>query len=898
MANVIELVTRVVGASQAQGDLRTLVTRLNDLGRAANTAAPGLGAFASRLGSLATLASRFGPLAVAVAGTGGLVAFLKASETAAREAERAQRSLAASLAGVGVSFGLVRKDLDRTIQRLERLTGVADDELTQALSRMVQVTGDVQGSLAALSTAVDLSAARQMDLRAAAELVSRAMIGETGQLRRMGLGLREGATASEALAAIQRQVAGQGAAQLEAVKRLANAWDDFKVRVGTGIKPLFDGIRLAIATVIETLNDASDAMARFHRWWTSLLGLGAGPGALTDTEARMRGQMQMIRAQAQADAARAPVPVPVEDAVAIARLERARAGRISALQAEALGLGRVEDATRQLAEAEADLQALLEARLTPVDPRVQEAIDRVNALRIAVAQLTAEEERAFAMTATETRVREQNTRVLETAGLVTKRAVDRMVDAFLTLDDVIVSTWQGLESGAAQAFAEVLVEGRKFSDAMRALFRQLAADLVATFVRMGLQAAFAGAFAKAGGAAGAAGAQGAAAGLGGAGALAGFGLALSFAVQGASTGRFTPGRGLAALQTGGLSEAARGLDQQFFGGRLFGGAGGRAEKRRGGQVGELEALLGSIGADPALIAQFEATRGRIGTGGTFFQLRDLIGTARAAGLRGESATAALAFQADFGASQAAAQAQAGRVRGGVAGLAPEATTASAILAAGAETTLREWAKVEAFFTRLTETLDRLGQTITQGIGAGLGSAAQRFLETGGGLLAGLRQGVREAIETAIVEAVVQGTIVQGALGGLLTRLRDALALGTEDPAAIVRLIGAALPGLATTLTATLRPLRAALGGAFPGTGLGPLGVTPVPAFQAGGLVTTPTLAMLGEGGPEAVIPMGRGGIALVIDRLEIPVRVSDREIGRAAYRGLVVEARLAGHAGR
>jgi len=34
----------------------------------------------------------------------------------------------------------------------------------------------------------------------------------------------------------------------------------------------------------------------------------------------------------------------------------------------------------------------------------------------------------------------------------------------------------------------------------------------------------------------------------------------------------------------------------------------------------------------------------------------------------------------------------------------------------------------------------------------------------------------------------------------------------------------------------------------------------IPTLAAGGIVTSPTLAMLGEAGPEAVVPLGRGGM--------------------------------------
>ena len=36
-------------------------------------------------------------------------------------------------------------------------------------------------------------------------------------------------------------------------------------------------------------------------------------------------------------------------------------------------------------------------------------------------------------------------------------------------------------------------------------------------------------------------------------------------------------------------------------------------------------------------------------------------------------------------------------------------------------------------------------------------------------------------------------------------------------------------------------------------------IDPIPTLAKGGIVNRPTLAMLGESGPEAVIPLGRGG---------------------------------------
>ena len=45
----------------------------------------------------------------------------------------------------------------------------------------------------------------------------------------------------------------------------------------------------------------------------------------------------------------------------------------------------------------------------------------------------------------------------------------------------------------------------------------------------------------------------------------------------------------------------------------------------------------------------------------------------------------------------------------------------------------------------------------------------------------------------------------------------------------------------------------------PGFEFAPFNIAHIPKMAAGGIVTSPTLAMLGEAGPEAVVPLGRGG---------------------------------------
>src|SRR5690606_32937708 len=77
----------------------------------------------------------------------------------------------------------------------------------------------------------------------------------------------------------------------------------------------------------------------------------------------------------------------------------------------------------------------------------------------------------------------------------------------------------------------------------------------------------------------------------------------------------------------------------------------------------------------------------------------------------------------------------------------------------------------------------------------------------------------------------------------------------------------------------------------------------IPALAAGGIVTRPTLALVGEAGPEAVVPLDRGGIDGVyvhIERMEVQ---DGRDFGRRLdeelrRRGLVRAANVTAWRGR
>ena len=77
-------------------------------------------------------------------------------------------------------------------------------------------------------------------------------------------------------------------------------------------------------------------------------------------------------------------------------------------------------------------------------------------------------------------------------------------------------------------------------------------------------------------------------------------------------------------------------------------------------------------------------------------------------------------------------------------------------------------------------------------------------------------------------------------------------------------------------------------------GMGGKGFT-IPRMAAGGIVTKPTIALIGEAGPEAVVPLGAaGGIGGVT--INVYALTASAEVGRKVYEALQEYQRTSGRA--
>lgn len=215
--------------------------------------------------------------------TGGVVLGLKFSADAAIDAEKAAARLNAQLNTLGKNSPRVRAQIDEAVQALSRLSGFDDEDLQDSFVNIVRTTGNVSEALELNALAADLARAKQIDVAKAGEIVAKVAGGNVGILGRYGIQLERGATASEALAALQQRVAGQaeefGETTAGATDRAKVGFENLAEAAGGALTPAIADGAEAAAKFVDQIETGTGAGGRFR---DTVLGIGqvVGPAAL------------------------------------------------------------------------------------------------------------------------------------------------------------------------------------------------------------------------------------------------------------------------------------------------------------------------------------------------------------------------------------------------------------------------------------------------------------------------------------------------------------------------------------------------------------------------------------------------------------------------------------------
>ena len=142
-----------------------------------------VGFAAKKAGEVAVVA--FAALAVGAAAAGAVL--FKAAQAAAAD-QAAQVELANAIKASTTASNLQIKGLEEFIDKTQRATGVADDNLRPALGRLVRATGDVTKAQDLLNLSLDLSASTGKSVEATANALAKAQEGSFGALAKLGVG--------------------------------------------------------------------------------------------------------------------------------------------------------------------------------------------------------------------------------------------------------------------------------------------------------------------------------------------------------------------------------------------------------------------------------------------------------------------------------------------------------------------------------------------------------------------------------------------------------------------------------------------------------------------------------------------------------------------------------------
>jgi hypothetical protein len=173
--------------------------------------------------------------------------------------EQSQLKLATALENATGATKAQIAATEDSIDKMARATGVADDQLRPALSRLALSTGDVSKAQDLLSLALDISTQTGKPLEGVANALGRAYDGNTASLGRLGIGLSAAELKSMSFTEVQTKLSdlfgGAAAANAETFQgrmdRLKVAFDEGVESIGTRLLPIIEAlIRIIIEKVV------------------------------------------------------------------------------------------------------------------------------------------------------------------------------------------------------------------------------------------------------------------------------------------------------------------------------------------------------------------------------------------------------------------------------------------------------------------------------------------------------------------------------------------------------------------------------------------------------------------------------------------------------------------------
>jgi hypothetical protein len=188
---------------------------------------------------------------VAVAGV------LGAAAKEAAEEEVGITRLATAVQNTGGNWDLLSEKIEKTIHAQELQTAFSDNEQRDALSMLVSLTGSVEEGMARLPVAMDLARGANIDLTTASKLLGKVTDENVTVLKRYGISVEKGASATELLGKVTEKFGGQAAAfgttTAGKMQIVQNEFSNLTEQLGAMVLPMVGDLLTAVLGVIEGL---------------------------------------------------------------------------------------------------------------------------------------------------------------------------------------------------------------------------------------------------------------------------------------------------------------------------------------------------------------------------------------------------------------------------------------------------------------------------------------------------------------------------------------------------------------------------------------------------------------------------------------------------------------------
>jgi chromosome segregation ATPase len=287
----------------ASKNLKQLNNALGDTKNAVKRADTASGQFIKMQKNIKGLVSTYAALGAGVMATGAAV---WTSVKAYAESEKVQVNLERAINNTGMSYSKWDEQVQKLIASQSDLAAVDDELVSQSLTKLVQMTGDVNQAMKLNAIALDVSRATGKDLISTATVIGKVYAGNVGALKRYGITVREGATATEALGEIQKKYRGAaedyGKTTAGAADRMATAYgnaleaggrfsvevlklDKYMNRSAEGMNAMANGELKSWGEVIRSSVDPVHSLTNFYKTYTSEVDKSAGKlDALTQSQ--------------------------------------------------------------------------------------------------------------------------------------------------------------------------------------------------------------------------------------------------------------------------------------------------------------------------------------------------------------------------------------------------------------------------------------------------------------------------------------------------------------------------------------------------------------------------------------------------------------------------------------